>query len=79
VMRVSAITRSSRHQRRPCQQTPWSRVLLERLKATQSRNSLPFTESEGSFLCSQEPNTGPHPEPDSSIPQLPTLCPEDPF
>jgi hypothetical protein len=75
VMRVSAITRSSRHQRRPCQQTPWSRVLLERLKATQSRNSLPFTESEGSLPCAQQPATGSYPEPDESSPHLPTLVP----
>jgi hypothetical protein len=25
--------------------------------------------------CSQEPTTGPHPEPDESSPQLPTLFP----
>jgi hypothetical protein len=30
-------------------------------------------EPEGSLLCSQEPTTGPYPEPDESSPQFPTL------
>jgi hypothetical protein len=32
-------------------------------------------EAEGLFLCSQEPATGPYPEPDESSPQIPTLFP----
>jgi hypothetical protein len=34
-------------------------------------------EPEGSLLSSQEPAIGPYPEPDESIPQLPTLFPLD--
>jgi hypothetical protein len=34
-------------------------------------------EPEDSLLCSQEPATGPYPEPDASSPQLVTLFPED--
>jgi hypothetical protein len=30
-------------------------------------------EPEGSLSCSQEPATGPYPQPDASSPQLPTL------
>jgi hypothetical protein len=36
-------------------------------------------ESEGSLRCSQEPATGPYPEPDESSPQLPTLFLSDPL
>jgi len=35
-------------------------------------------ETEGSLSCSQEPATGPCPEPGESIPRLPILFPEDP-
>jgi hypothetical protein len=34
---------------------------------------------EGSLSRSQEPATGPHPEPDESNPHVPTLFPENPF
>jgi hypothetical protein len=36
-----------------------------------SRIFQPFVEPEGSFLCSQEPSTGPYPEPDKSNPYHP--------
>jgi hypothetical protein len=36
-------------------------------------------ETEGSLLCSQEPATGPYPEPDASIWRLHTLFPKDQF
>jgi hypothetical protein len=32
-------------------------------------------EHEGSLLCSQQPTTGPYPEPDESSPPIPTLVP----
>jgi hypothetical protein len=35
-------------------------------------------ESEGSLLCSQEPSTGPYPNPDQSSPYLLTLSLQDP-
>jgi len=55
--------------------SPWSKVLLEKLTVTQSRNSPLFMEPEGSLLCSQGPTTGPYPEPDESNPEPPTLFP----
>jgi hypothetical protein len=38
-----------------------------------SRNSQHFIELEGSLPCSQEPSTGPYPEPDRSNPHHPIL------
>jgi hypothetical protein len=56
---------------------PWSRVLLEKLKVTQliKQFTLPFMEPEGSLTCSQEPGTGPYPEPDESSSHHQTLFP----
>jgi len=36
-------------------------------------------EPESSLPCSQEPATGPYPDPDASSLHLPTLFPKDPF
>jgi hypothetical protein len=36
-------------------------------------------ESDGSLPYSQEPTTGPYPEPDESSPHRPILFPQDPF
>jgi hypothetical protein len=48
---------------------PWSRVLLEKPTVTQLVK--PFMEPEGSLPCSQQPATGPCPEPDDSSPHPP--------
>jgi hypothetical protein len=36
---------------------------------------LTLTEPESSLPCSQQPATGPYPEPDASSPHIPTLLP----
>jgi hypothetical protein len=47
--------------------TSLSRVFLEKLIfAEYSRNPFPGIESEGAFLCSQDPSTGLSPELDDS-------------
>jgi hypothetical protein len=54
------------------QLTPWSRVLAK-LPVTQlvkKLNSLPFLEPKGSLPWSQQPTTGPYPEPDESSQKL---------
>jgi hypothetical protein len=57
--------------------TKWSRVLLEKLILAQLlTNSPPFMEPECSLPCSQEPATGPYPEPDESNPNLPPYFPK---
>jgi hypothetical protein len=60
--------------------TPWSWALLERSHHSwnYSRTSQHFMEPRGSLPCSQEPSTGPHPEPDQSNPYHPILSLEDP-
>jgi len=42
----------------------------------QSRNSLAFMEPGGSLPYSQDPATGPFPEPDESSPHISTLFPQ---
>jgi hypothetical protein len=50
----------------------WSWALLEKLPIVQySRTSQHFMEPDGSLLCSQEPSTGPYPQPDQSNPYHP--------
>jgi hypothetical protein len=53
--------------------TPCSRGILEKLIITLPINYPPFMEPEGLLLCSQEPTTGPCPEPDESSPHFFTL------
>jgi len=56
--------------------TPWSSPSWEtNSQLSYSRKSLPFTKTESSTACSQEPATGYYPEPDASRPPLPTLFP----
>jgi hypothetical protein len=58
-------------------QTPWNRVLLQKLIVSHLfKKFRPFVEPEGSLLCSQGHATGSYPEPDLSSPQLPTLFPK---
>jgi hypothetical protein len=59
------------------QQTPWSKVILEKLIVAQLLKKFStFLEPDGSLPCSQEPATGSYPEPDESSPQLsnPFIC-----
>jgi len=53
------------------QLTPWNMVLLEKLTVTQLVKKFPT-----SLSYSQEPVTGPYPEPDEFIPHLPTHFPK---
>jgi hypothetical protein len=53
---------------------PWSTVLLEKLTVSQLVKKFPtFMEHESSLPYSQEPATGPYPEPDESNPYLTTI------
>jgi hypothetical protein len=59
---------------------PFSTVLLEKIIVTQLFKISPaLMESEGSLLLSQEPATGPCPDPYESIYYLPTIFPQNPF
>jgi hypothetical protein len=44
---------------------------------SQSRNSRPFTEAQGSSLCSKQPASHPCPKPDESNLHSPTIIPSD--
>jgi hypothetical protein len=59
--------------------TPWSRVLLEKLRVNaQLVKIFPAFYGNGSLLRSQEPATCPYPEPNESNPHPQTLFPLDP-
>jgi len=59
--------------------TPWSRVLLEKLRDIRwSRNSPHFMEPEGTLPQLQAPATCPYPEPAQSSPHPHIPIPEDP-
>jgi hypothetical protein len=51
------------------EQSPWE------AKSQSVTKIPPFMDPEGSLLCSQEPATGPYPEPDEYSPELPTILP----
>jgi len=48
---------------------------MEKLSHSASQNSWPFMDLEGSLPYSQQPTTGPYPEPDEFSPTLTTLFP----
>jgi hypothetical protein len=51
---------------------PWRWALLEKLPVMQLlKNFQTFMEPKSSLSCSQEPSTGPYPEPDQSSPYHP--------
>jgi hypothetical protein len=54
---------------------PWSKLILGHLV----NQEIPRQETESLLLYSQEPATVPCPEPDESIPELPTQFLEDPY
>jgi hypothetical protein len=54
----------SRLPKHECEQSPsW------KANSHPAGQAIPFMEREGSLLCSQQPETGPYPEPHASSPQ----------